>query len=274
MADAMLLARDLRLDPERLSRVAFLGASALFFAASTAVTVVWCISMAAMGEVPMPGGWLLSMMWMPMCDQTWFSAAISFLGMWIVMMTAMMLPSLTPMLWRYRAAISRTGDARLGRLTLLAGAGYVFVWALIGMAVFPLGAALAEAEMQVPVLAQAVPLVAGLVVLLAGALQFTAWKARHLACCRKAPTPDLMLQTGMGAAWRHGLRLGLHCSTSSAGLTVILLVMGMIDLRVMAVVTAAITAERLAPNGAQIARLTGMIAIGAGLLLIGRAAGL
>lgn len=274
MADTVLLARDLRMDPERLSRVAFLGISALLFAASTAVTIAWCISMAAMGEVPMPGGWLLSMMWMPMCDQTWFGTAISFLGMWIVMMAAMMLPSLTSMLWRYRTAIGRTGDAGLGRLTALAGVGYLFVWTLIGMAVFPLGAALAEAGTQVPALTQAVPLAAGLVVLFAGALQFTAWKARHLACCRKAPEPGLMLQAGMGAAWRYGLRLGLHCSTSSAGLTAILLVMGMMDLRVMAVVTAAITAERLAPNGAQIARLTGAIAIGTGLLLIGRAAGL
>jgi predicted metal-binding membrane protein len=41
------------------------------------------------------------------------------LGMWIVMMVAMMLPSLVPMLWRYRLAVGRTGETRLGRLTAL-----------------------------------------------------------------------------------------------------------------------------------------------------------
>jgi hypothetical protein len=40
---------------------------------------------------------------------------------------------------------------------------------------------------------------------------------------------------------QHGLRLGLHCGACCAGLTAILLVIGVVDLRVMAVVTAAIT---------------------------------
>ena len=67
------------------------------------------------------------------------------------------------------------------------GAGYFFVWTVFGMAVFPLGVTLAAIEMQQPALARAVPIAAGVVVLIAGALQFTAWKARHLACCREAP---------------------------------------------------------------------------------------
>jgi hypothetical protein len=41
---------------ERASQQAFLGVSALLFAASAAVTIVWCASMSAMGEMPMPGG--------------------------------------------------------------------------------------------------------------------------------------------------------------------------------------------------------------------------
>jgi hypothetical protein len=41
----------------------FLGVSALLFAASAAVTIVWCTSMSAMGEMPMPGGWTMSMAW-------------------------------------------------------------------------------------------------------------------------------------------------------------------------------------------------------------------
>ena len=48
-----------------------------------------------------------------------------------------------------------------------------------------------------------------------------------------------------------GTVCGLHCTYCCAGLTVILLVIGVMDLRAMAVVTAAITAERLAPAGEQ-----------------------
>ncbi len=53
----------------------------------------------------------------------------------------------------------------------------------------------------------------------------------------------------------------------------ILLVTGFMDLRTMAVVTAAITVERLAPASERIARAIGAIAIGAGLFLIARAVG-
>ncbi len=73
-------------------------------------------------------------------------------------------------------------------------------------------------------------------------------------------------------AWRHGLRLGLHCGLSCANLTAILLVIGVMDLRAMAVVTAAITAERLAPAGERVAQVIGAVVVGAGLLLIAQAA--
>ena len=175
-----------RMASERASQHAFLGVSALLFAASATGTIVWSASMSAMGEMPMPGGWTMSMAWMRMPGQTWPGAAASFLGMWVVMMVAMMLPSLIPMLWCYRQAVGRTGQTRLGGLTALVGVGYFFVWTVFGMAVFPLGAALAAIEMQQPALARAVPIAVGGVVLIAGALQFTAWKARQLAWCRES----------------------------------------------------------------------------------------
>jgi len=46
------------------------------------------------------------------------------------------------------------------------------------------------------------------------------------------------------------------------------------DLCAMAIVTAAITVERLAPDGERAARAIGAVAVVAGLLLIARAAGL
>ena len=253
--------------------VVFLGVSAVLFAASAAVTIVWCTSMSAMG-MPMPGGWTMSMAWMRMPRQTWPGAAASFVGMWLVMMVAMMLPSLVPMLQRYRQAVGRQGETGLGLLTAMVGAGYYFVWTVIGMAVFPLGVALATIEMQYLMLARAVPMAVAVVVLIAGGLQFTAWKARHLHCCREVPERGHTLPADGGTACRHGLRLGVHCSYCCAGMMAILMVIGVMDLRVMAVVTAAITLERLAPAGERFARATGAVVVVAGVFLIARAAGL
>ena len=194
--------------------------------------------------------------------------ADSFLGMWIMMMVAMMLPSLVPMLWRYRQAVGRPGETRLGRLTALVGVGYFFVWTVFGMAAFPLGVALAAIEMQQPELARAVPIAVGVVVLIAGSLQLTAWKARHLAWCREAPGRGRTLPTDAVTAWRHGLRLGLHCSHCCFGLMAILLAIGVMDLRAMAFVAAAITVERLAPAGEPVARAIGAVVVVAGLFQI------
>jgi predicted metal-binding membrane protein len=258
----------------RASHHAFFGVSALLFAASTALTTLWCASMSAMGEMPMPGGWTMSMAWMRMPEQTWPGAAASFVGMWVVMMVAMMLPSLVPMLWRYRQAVAGTGQTRLGPLTALVGLGYFVVWTVFGIAAFPLGVALAAIEMEQPALARAVPMAVGVVILIAGVLQFTAWKAHHLACCREAPGRGRTVPASAGTAWRHGLRLGLHCGYCSAGLTATLLVVGVMDLCAMAAVTAAITVERLAPCGERVARAIGAVLNGAGVFLIARAVGL
>jgi predicted metal-binding membrane protein len=169
-----------RRDSERNAEHAVLAVSSLLFAASATLTIVWCALMSAMGGMLIPGGWTMSIAWMRMPGQTWARAATSLLGMWVVMMVAMMLPSLVPMLSRYREAVTSAAETRLG----------------------------------------------------------------------------------------------LHCSYCSAGLTAILLVMGVMDLRVMAVVTTAITAERLAPAGERMARAIGVLVVCAGVLLLGRAAGL
>lgn len=230
--------------------------------------------MTAMGQMAMPDDWNMSMAWMPMPGQTRLSAMSSFTGMWAVMMFAMMLPSLMPMLWSYRQALGGSREKRLNELTALVGLGYFFVWTMVGIAAFALGGALAAALMRLPTLARAVPTAVGVVVLIAGALQFTSWKARRLDCCRQAPGCGTTLLADAGTAWRYGLHLGLECTYCCAGLTAILLVCGVMDVRVMAVVTAAVTLERLAPGGERVARLIGAAFVGVGLFLIGRAAAL
>jgi predicted metal-binding membrane protein len=227
---------------------AFFAVAAFLFVVSAATTIMWGASMSAMDGVPMPGGWTLSMAWVPMCGQTWASTAASFIGMWVVMMVAMMLPSLVPALRRGR---------RLGLHPAIVGAGYFAVWTALGVAIFAVRAAAATVMMEQPALARAVPALAGIVVLLAGVLQFTAWKARHLAGCR-APAY-------VGTAWRHGLHLGVACVCSCAGLTVILLAAGVMDLRAMALLAGAIALERL--MGERAARAIGLVAIGSGLCI-------
>ena len=256
------------------SRRVFLSVSAIVFAASAAMTIVTCASMAGMGEMPMPGGWSMSHMWMLMPGQTWLGAEVSFVGMWVVMMVAMMLPSLTPSLLCYRESVGRTGAARRGWLTALVGVSYFAVWAMFGVIVFPVGVMLADITMREPALAHGVPTVVGSTVVLAGVLQRTGWKARHLAFCREVPTERLTSTAVAGGAWRYGVRLALHCSQSCAGLTAVVLALGVMDVRVMAVVAAAITAERLAPNGVRVARAIGVVLVAVGSLAIARAAGL
>jgi len=213
-------------------------------------------------------------MWMRMPGQTWTDAGASFLGMWVVMMVAMMLPSLVPMLWRYRLMIGEVNETRAGRLIALVGVGYFVVWTVLGTIVFPVGVALAELPMRHPALARIAPIAIGAVVLLAGVVQLSEWKAQHLAICRGGPGGGCALSADAGTALRYGLRLGAYCTRSCAGLTAVVLVLGMTDVGVMAAATAAITAERLAPASARAARAIGVVVVAAGLTQIARAAGL
>ena len=246
----------------RASQRVFLLVSALLFIASSAATVVWSASMSMMGEMPMPGGWAISTAWMQMPGRTWLDVAAPLAGMWVVMMIAMMLPSLAPSLSRYSST---------SRFTAVAAVAYFLVWAALGIAVLPLGIAIAALEMQSPMLARAAPIAVGLVVLMAGALQFTKWKAHQLACCRETHGARA-LPANARTAFRNGVRAGLHCSRCCVGFVAMLLVFGVMDLRAMIAVTTAITAERVAPDGRYMARAIGALAVGTGLYLIARAA--
>jgi predicted metal-binding membrane protein len=208
-----------------------------------------------------------AMMWMRMPGQTWPGAAASFLGMWVVMMVAMMLPTLIPMLWRYREAAENAGAARLAWVTALVSVGYFFVWTVFGVAVYPVGVVLSAIEMQRPI-------AVGATVLIIGLLQFTKGKARRVACRLAAHRQGDEQSSNAITAWRHGLRLGMHCVQCCAGLMMVPLIMGVMDLRVMGAVTAAITIERIAPAGMRVPRAIGAVVVGTAMVLIARAVGL
>nr|WP_244142652.1 DUF2182 domain-containing protein [Paraburkholderia phenoliruptrix] len=185
------------------------------------------------------------------------------------------MPSLAPALWRYGEALRGAGHARVASLTWLAGAGYFAVWGVLGATVFALGGAFAALQMRMPALSHAAPAVAGIIVLLAGALQLSGWKTHYLGCCQRAPQcGQPALPSRASAALRYGLRLGMHCCLCCASLTAVLVVTGAMNLRAMALVTAAMTLERLAPRGQLVARGVGWSIIGMGALMIVRAAAL
>ena len=99
-------------------------------------------------------------------------------------------------------------------------------------------------------------------------LQLSDWKAHHLACLRHASPRYGGSGATLAAAWRYGLRLGKHCSCSCAGLTIVLVACGAMDLRAMAIATVVITAERLAPAGERVARAVGFVAAIGGMVLL------
>jgi len=247
----------------------FLGICLCTFIASSTATLLWCKAMSAMGGMAMPGGWTMSMTWMT--GPAWAGSALSFLGMWVVMMIAMMMPSpsLTPALWGYLGRAKRFGQRSAGWFTILVCLGYFAIWALVGLLVYPLGVMLAQVAMRSEALAGAVPVLAGGAIMAIGALQFTEWKARRLFCCRQALTHDhCPLPRGSGAALRLGFRLSVECLACCGGLMLALLVIGAMDPVSMVAVTAAITLERLAPDGRLSARLVGIAALGTGFYLV------
>ena len=86
------------------------------------------------GAMPMPGGWSMSMAWMPMGDHPAAETAAMFLAMWTVMMVAMMLPSVMPVVLLHRRLIQsrREGEAEAAGSDLLLLAGYFAIWTGFG----------------------------------------------------------------------------------------------------------------------------------------------
>jgi len=146
--------------------------------------------------------------------------------MWAAMMVPMMLPSLVPRL-----------RGRPLRAAAIAAVAYFLVWTILGAAVYP------------PLMWFPVARYAAVVFVIAGAVQLTPWKLRWLERCR------------IGCAeqpWRDGLRMGVDCALCCTGYVLVLLVTGMMNWAAMILVTAAITAERLLPRPALLARAFGV----------------
>jgi len=237
------------------------------WASSVAATGYFCVSMS--GGMRMPGGWSMSMAWMRMPGQNWPQAAAMFMTMWLAMMVAMMSPSLIPILRRYRRVL-RTHERASPSVSLgfLIG-GYYAVYLILGAAAYPAGVALASAAMRFSAISQAIPLVAGTALVIAGIIQWTPWKMACLRRCRDLPAGrqdsldcgDTLVYATPWQAARQGISLGLSCTLCCSGLMLALFVLGMMNPAVLLVLTSMISLERLLPKPELIVRLSGLIAI-------------
>jgi predicted metal-binding membrane protein len=244
-------------------------AAAVTIVAAAALTVWMCTSMA--GAMPMAGGWELSMAWMPMPmdasgAQAWAGATAMFLAMWLAMMVAMMLPSALPLLMVYERTLRFRRDSRAFAKTALAAAGYFTVWLALGALAFAGGVALTQAALASETVSRAVPVLGALVLIAAGIYQLTALKAACLNHCR-GPVETLAAHMDRGA-FRLGVHHGLRCAGCCAGIMAVQLVLGVMNLAAMAALAAWIAIEKLTPLGPALARASGVVAIGAGTILL------
>lgn len=254
--------------PPRASREPlFYLLAVLVFLAASGLTLYFCRSMGDGMDMAMPGGWTMSMMWMPMPGQPWVASVAMFLAMWLAMMIAMMLPSTLPMLVLYRRLLAFRGQSAAAQTVLMA-CGYFFVWLVFGAVAYAGGASIAWATMRWPAVSRAVPAASGLALISCGVFQFTHWKSSCLRHCRD---PLSLVADhacgGMSDGWRLGIHHGVFCAACCWGLMLIQLVLGVMSLTAMIAVAAVIAMEKLIPRADVVVRLTGAGAVIFGIIL-------
>ncbi|MET8586153.1 DUF2182 domain-containing protein [Streptomyces collinus] len=180
----------------------------------------------------------------------------AFLGVWTLMMTAMMLPATTPVAALYARTITVHRASRMVVFTV----AYLLVWAAAGLPAYALAVGLGRAAGLPPAAGTAV---AAAVFAVSGVYQLTPLKDRCLARCR-SPI-GLMLRYASYPRTSRDLRAGAHhgafCLGCCWSLMVLLAAFGVMNLWAMVALAAVITAEKLAPAGRLVARAVGITSI-------------
>src|SRR6266498_3094032 len=156
-----------------------------------------------------------------------------YLGIWVTMTAAMMLPSAAPAA-RHVARLAR----RLP--TLLFTAGYLAVWTGYGLLAYGVFRLVTSFDIGWLAWDRGGPYAAGVVIVAAGLYELTSLKRLSLRRCRSAPHG--------ASAFRSGLAHGLDCVGCSGALMAVLFVLGMMSLFWMTIVTIAIFAEKVLPH--------------------------
>lgn len=190
-----------------------------------------------------------------------------FLVTWVVMMAAMMLPSAAPVVvGATRLAAARGARTRTGYgLT----AGYLMVWALIGVAAYGLFLGFQAVVSAGDVTAARV---GGAVLLSAGVFQLTPLKRVCLRHCR-SPLALLAhygeaLYRGQLGAFGVGVRHGGYCVGCCWAFMAVLLAAGMMSLAWMAAIAAIVLAEKVLPRGEALSGVLGVSLIGLGVAVL------
>ncbi|SPH24362.1 hypothetical protein DEA8626_03413 [Defluviimonas aquaemixtae] len=183
--------------------------------------------------------------------------------MWWAMMIGMMLPSALPMILLH-ARVSVRGASRGHPMQAAPGcfaAGYLTVW--LG---FSLVAALLQFGLVQGRFISGMMLwsnsrwLSAALLALAAVYQFSALKHRCLAECR-APAEFLARhwRNGAGGAFVMGLRHGAFCTGCCWALMLLLFVGGVMNLLWIAALAAIVLVEKLAPSGALLGRIGGVL---------------
>jgi predicted metal-binding membrane protein len=190
-----------------------------------------------------------------------------FLGAWETMVIAMMLPSSLGFLMLFRTATSTSRFAPLRRTAVCVG--YALVWAAVGCLALVASGAFYRIQNLGAWLELHPNLLAGSVLVLAGAFQFTALKRRCLAVCSQ-PASFLMrhYRRGVGNALILGMRYGLLCLGCCWALMTMMVVVGGQNLYLMMVLSAIMFAERMLGWDDRFATLVGMSCIALGIFLV------
>jgi predicted metal-binding membrane protein len=193
------------------------------------------------------------------------TAAGAFVASWMVMMTAMMLPSALPMFVSHRAVSSGTAGLKAAHSGLLVG-GYLLGWALFGAGVYllqQLAAAVAESQ---PAVRDAWAYMVATVLVVAGLYQFSRLKEVCLRQCR-SPLSFLFThwQPGASGSLRLGLHHGLYCVGCCWGLMTVLVTAGAMGTAWVALIALVVFVEKVLPYGTAVARLGGAVLIAAGI---------
>ncbi|MDV6319533.1 DUF2182 domain-containing protein [Chromohalobacter sp. HP20-39] len=188
-------------------------------------------------------------------------------AMWMVMMVGMMLPGAAPGILMFAA--SRSRESKGDTLPYLFTLGYLLAWA--GYSALATTAQWGLHTHGLLTTSQALSgnLLAGLLLMTAGAFQWTPWKQ---ACLRRCRSPLGMLVEGFPTK-RHraltaGLRLGLYCAGCCWALMALMFVGGIMSLAWMALLTLIILLEKVIAPWKRLSDMLGLVLVAYGSWLL------
>ena len=201
----------------------------------------------------------------------WAVAAIAPLFlMWAEMMVAMMIPSAAPMILTFaRVNRQRREQERPFVPSGLFLLGYLVVWAAFSFAAALAQWALHGAALLSPMMKSSSPVLGGVLLISAGAFQWTPWKRACLNHCR-SPLNFLLgdWREGRGGALAMGIRHGAYCTGCCWLLMVLLFVTGVMNMLWVAVITVLVLLEKILPRWMRFGAVTGVAFVAWGAWMI------